>query len=59
MAAPEDAGSPAEAPQPAVEEEETKTFKDLVRVVLSGLQAPGAAEACGLRSRLVNTSSGA
>ncbi|XP_036155488.1 probable ATP-dependent RNA helicase DDX47 isoform X2 [Myotis myotis] len=29
MAAPEDAGSPTETPQPAVEEEETKTFKDL------------------------------
>lgn len=35
MAAPEEPGSPTEAPQPAVEEEEeeTKTFKDLVRVV--------------------------
>nr|XP_020143336.1 probable ATP-dependent RNA helicase DDX47 [Microcebus murinus] len=29
MAAPEEHGSPTEAPQPAVEEEEIKTFKDL------------------------------
>ena len=32
MAAPEEPGSATEAPQPALEEEEAKTFKDLVRV---------------------------
>lgn len=32
MAAPEEHDSPTEAPQPAVGEEETKTFKDLVSV---------------------------
>lgn len=33
MAASEEHDSPTEVPQPAVEEEETKTFKDLVRVM--------------------------
>lgn len=32
MAAPEEHDSATEAPQPAVQEEETKTFKDLVSV---------------------------
>ena len=36
MAAPEEHDSPTEVPQPAVQEEETKTFKDLVSVDDSG-----------------------
>lgn len=32
MAAPEKRDSPTEASQPVMEEEETKTFKDLVRM---------------------------
>lgn len=40
MEAPEEHDSPTEAPQPAVEEEETRTFKDLVRVDDCGFSAP-------------------
>ena len=46
MAASEERGSPAAVPQTAVEEAETKTFKDLVRMDDSGfpffLLPPGA-----------------